>query len=101
MALVRLIVAPPTVPPEVKTGLVVPVMSEWMVRVFAPLWMNSSGPLEVMRPRVFTLVVAPMVRAALSEPESKPPEARVRVSSVVPVKETVTAAPFMVRELMV
>lgn len=35
-----------------------------------------------------------------SEPASKPPEARVSVSSVVPVKETVVA-PWMVRELIV
>ena len=68
-----------------------------------PLWMNNS-PLasdEVIRPRVLALVVAPMVRALASEPESKPPEARVRVSNVVPVKATVTAAPFIVRELIV
>jgi hypothetical protein len=47
---------PPFVPPDVKTGLIVPVMSEWIVRLFAPLWMNNSDPDEVMRPRVLALV---------------------------------------------
>ena len=91
----------PFVPPEVKTGLVVPVMSEWIVRLFAPLWMNNSDPDEVMRPRVLALVAAPMVRAALSEPESRPPLARVSVSGVALTKFTVLAAPLRVRELMV
>ena len=100
MALVRRIVAPPAVPAEVKTGLVVPVMAELMVSVFAPLWMKNSEAEEVIRPRVLALVVAPMTRFWASEPASKPPEARVSVSSVVPVKETVVA-PWRVRELIV
>ena len=63
--------------------------------------MRSTDPDEVMRPRVLVLVAAPMVRAALSEPESRPPLARVSVSGLAPTKFTVLAALLRVRELMV
>ena len=95
--MVSLMLAPPTVPPEVKTGFVVPVMSELIVRVFAPLWMKNSEAEEVIRPRT---EAEPMVRPLLSEPLRRPPETKVRVSEP-PVKLSVLAAPLRVRELMV
>ena len=95
--MVRRMAAPPTMPPEVNTGLVVPVISALTVRVLAPLWRKNSEAEEAMRPRT---AAEPMVRAALSEPERRPPAANVSVSDPA-AKFTVAAAPLRVSVLIV
>jgi hypothetical protein len=91
------ITAPADVPAEVSTGLVFPVITEFTVNVFAPFVRNNSLWPDVNRPRT---PKTPMVRAALSEPDSNPPLANVSVS-VFPIKFTVAAPPFNVSELIV
>ena len=101
-ALFSVMRAPAVVLMEPMTRSKVPVMSELMVRPeLEPLCRNSSEPAVVSWPRVEALVVAPRMRAAASVPLMRPPLASDRVFVPEAAKETVTAAPFRVSELIV
>ena len=78
-------------------------MSELTVSVLPTLWMKSSGPPDVMRPRAAAEAGSPIMRVKASEPNSRPPLATVKVSTPGPAKVIVRAAlnPFQVRELIV
>lgn len=96
-ALPSTIAAPADVPAEFSTGLVLPVITELIVSVLAPLVINNSLCPEVNRPRA---PMAPIARALLSDPESNPPLASVNVSALAP-KFTCAVLPFNVSELIV